>query len=418
MKRFLPLFILFSIVKSIEGQQLFIEAGKSISSFNYKNTQGESLDNLHKTNHVFMSLGYRKNIITKNLWLNLSGNYNSYGATGSDIDLDNYYSWDLTCFGLGVGLDYYLYQKKKIGIYLKGAFSTEFMIKGTQTLNKQNYDLKDEEDFDSPFYFFRAGAGAEYKVSNILTFFSQYMYGNGGLYKNNQGHLKINDHRFGIGLFINISRKSTETAVIHSQQSTDTARLNALERQLASNTEKISDLESKNRQVDSLMKQLTDKEKEIQDIKATIARALQPYSGADLIIKDVNGKIYVTLGNDMLFTPGSATLSAAGIDAINNLGNVLADNNDLKVVIEGHTDNRPFKNGSMNNWDLSVKRATSVVEILAKNKNIDSKNLTAAGKGDTEPIADNNTIEGRAKNRRIEVVISPRLDQLTEQIKN
>ena len=177
-------------------------------------------------------------------------------------------------------------------------------------------------------------------------------------------------------------------------------------------------MEANSQQVDILKNQLADKEKEIQAIKASIAHALKPYEGGDLTIKDINGKVYVTMGNDMLFTSGSASLSAAGINAISDLSNVLAENKDLDILIEGHTDNRPFKSGTMNNWDLSVQRATAVVDILTKNKNIDPKNLTAAGKGENEPIADNSTKEGRAKNRRIEVVISPKLNELSNLIKN
>jgi chemotaxis protein MotB len=124
------------------------------------------------------------------------------------------------------------------------------------------------------------------------------------------------------------------------------------------------------------------------------------------------------MGNDMLFKSGSSTLSDKGISAINNLGTTLAQNTGMDIMIVGHTDNTPFKNGSLNNWDLSVQRATSVVALLTTNKNIDPANLTAAGKGEKEPIADNATEAGRSKNRRIEIIISPKLEKLSEIIKN
>lgn len=409
--------MLVSLSIAADAQQLYVETGKTISSFNYKNSAGKQLENLHSTNHVFMSLGYRKSIFTKNLFLNVSGNYNNYGAAGSDKELDNYFDWDLTYLGLGLGLDYYVYTTRKLGFYIKGALSGEFLIQGSQTLNSQVFDLRKEEDFDSPVYFLRAGLGAQYKASGNLSFFTQYMYGNGGLFKNEQGHLKMNDHRFGLGVLIEISKRPAG----HLENNTpvpDDPKLDELKKEVESNAEKIKALEASSAELDALKKQLADRENEIRAFKEAIANALQPYRGSDLTITDVDGKIYVTMGNGMLFKSGSSKLSGDGIKAINDLGNVLAENTNVDILIEGHTDDRPFKNNNRNNWDLSVERATAVVEILTKNKNIDPKKLTAAGKGEQEPIADNGTKEGREKNRRIEIIISPQLDRLSELIRN
>ena len=98
---------------------------------------------------------------------------------------------------------------------------------------------------------------------------------------------------------------------------------------------------------------------------------------------------------------------------------VLANNPEIAVLIEGHTDNDPFSgNGHIaNNWDLSTKRATAIVKILSENKNIKLENLTAAGRGEYAPVALNNTTDGKAKNRRIEVVLTPKLDEISKLLK-
>ena len=120
--------------------------------------------------------------------------------------------------------------------------------------------------------------------------------------------------------------------------------------------------------------------------------------------------------NKLLFNSGSWAVGAEGRKAVEQLGNVLAQNPDIAVLIEGHTDNVPY-NGSgalTNNWDLSTKRATAIVNILRENQNIDPSNLTAAGRGEFAPIASNDTAEGKAKNRRIEVILTPKLDEVTK----
>ena len=99
---------------------------------------------------------------------------------------------------------------------------------------------------------------------------------------------------------------------------------------------------------------------------------------------------------------------------------MLGDNPDIAVLIEGHTDNDPFSSGGQiaNNWDLSTKRATAIVKILRENSAINPENLTAAGRGEFAPIASNETTQGKAKNRRIEVVLTPKLDEISKLLNN
>jgi len=151
-------------------------------------------------------------------------------------------------------------------------------------------------------------------------------------------------------------------------------------------------------------------------LKDAISRALTDFEGKGLTVEQRNGKVYVSMENKLLFESGSWAVNSEGRRAVEQLGTVLADNPDIAVLIEGHTDNVPYSGNSVltSNWDLSTKRATSIVTILRANPYINPENLTAAGRGEYAPIATNETSEGRAKNRRIEVILTPKLDELSK----
>lgn len=400
-------------VNTLLSQQIYLETGKTISSFDYENSFGETLDNLHSSNHTYLSLGYRKSVWTKRLFLNLNASYNGYGAIGSDQALDNYFEWDLSYLGAGFGFDYEFYKPGKFTFFVKATANAEFLIQGTQTLNNQVYSLPGETDFDTAIYAFRGGLGLQYKVSETLTVFNQYMYGFSGTFKNIEGKLKINSHNFGLGLLINISKNlTTETMGI------DEAQLEQLRMELDANAQKIKDLEENSIKMEALKKEIVLKDKEIETLKTSIYNALYPYKGSELNMEDRQGKIYITLENALLFDTGSSDISKEGAKALNDLGNILAQNPHVAVLIQGHTDNQPYKHASMTNRDLSLQRATAVVDILSENSNINQNNLVAAGIGEFEPIADNATEEGRSKNRRIEIILTPELTELIKIIKN
>lgn len=414
MRLFLLLSFLFLSITSANSQQLYLEAGKSISSFDYSNSQGESLDNLQSSNQTYLSLGYRKSVFTKRLFLNLNATYSTYGAVGSDIAFDNYFEWDLSYLGAGFGFDFEFYKPGNFTFYLKASAAAEFLIQGTQTINNQVYNLNNEEDFDSPIYFFRGGIGTQYKTSETLTVFIQYLYGFSGAFKKTQGDLKINTHNFGLGLLINISKNQATPSSIDNEQ------LEQLKIELNSNSQKLKKLEEKSQKIVVLEKEIVNKSQELKVIKTSISEALIPYKGNELSLDEQNGKVRIILENDMLFTSGSWKMSDEGKKAVQALGDVLSANPDVSILIEGHTDNQSFEaNGNIiNNWDLSAKRATAIAEVLSKNKNINPKNLVAAGRGEFDPIADNTTAEGRASNRRIEIVLTPKLEELIKLIKN
>ena len=176
------------------------------------------------------------------------------------------------------------------------------------------------------------------------------------------------------------------------------------------------DLDARSRRVNELEELIAAKDAKMNALKDAISKALTNFEGKGLTIEQRDGKVYVSMENKLLFNSGSWAVNAEGRQAVKQLGQVLAENPDIAVLIEGHTDDVPYGGSGPlnNNWDLSTKRATSIVQILKENNNIDPQNLTAAGRGEYAPIATNETAEGRAKNRRIEVILTPKLDEVTK----
>ena len=150
-------------------------------------------------------------------------------------------------------------------------------------------------------------------------------------------------------------------------------------------------------------------------LKNKVKNALLGFEGKGLSIEERNGKVYVSLDNSLLFASGSWEIDSKGKDAIEKLGEVLADHHDIDVLIEGHTDDSPINVGPVkNNWDLSVLRATAIVNILMENKKIAPERLTAAGRGEYNPVAKNDTPENKLKNRRVEIILTPDLGELVD----
>ena len=160
------------------------------------------------------------------------------------------------------------------------------------------------------------------------------------------------------------------------------------------------------------------KEASMKKLKETLSKALNSFEGKGLTVEQKNGKVYVSMENKLLFNSGSWAVGAEGKKAVIEVGKVLGDNLDISVLIEGHTDDDAFTASGpiADNWDLSTKRATAIVAILSENKKINKQNLTAAGRGEFSPLASNATAEGKAKNRRIEIILTPRLDEIAEML--
>jgi len=181
------------------------------------------------------------------------------------------------------------------------------------------------------------------------------------------------------------------------------------------NIETLSaDLADREKRVKELQDILNKQEQTVNDLKNTIDKALAGFSSSDLTVERKNGKVYVSLSEKLLFATGSTVVDAKGKEALKKLADVLKSNPDIKIEIEGHTDNVPLKstNFPKDNWDLSVLRATSIVKILTVDNGVDAKRIIAEGRGEYYPVADNATTEGKARNRRTEIILSPNLDAL------
>ncbi len=178
---------------------------------------------------------------------------------------------------------------------------------------------------------------------------------------------------------------------------------------------KESELQTRSERVNMLKKMIEDQKESLNQLKESLSNALLNYEGRGLTVEKRNGKIYISMENKLLFKSGKWDIESKGKSAILQLSKVLELNPNISILIEGHTDNIPYtsRGDLKSNWDLSTKRATAVVQILLENDQILPQNLTAAGRGEFLPIAPNSSVEGRASNRRIEVILSPSLEEIT-----
>jgi chemotaxis protein MotB len=148
-------------------------------------------------------------------------------------------------------------------------------------------------------------------------------------------------------------------------------------------------------------------------LKNSIADALMNYKSDELYVYNKDGNVYVALAEKLLFKSGSAVVDPKGKEALKTLSSVLNNTKDISVMIEGHTDNVPIKTSQFkDNWDLSTGRATSILRILTNDYGFDSNRITASGRGEFHPVKPNDTVEGRAGNRRTEIILSPDLKEI------
>lgn len=213
----------------------------------------------------------------------------------------------------------------------------------------------------------------------------------------------------------------------------DTARLRQsvrdYQKSLYSN---VSEQEKLNMLLQEKMSKLAEREKTINELQSEIAAqnarltnllnnvkdALLGFSSDELTVTQKDGKIYVAMSDKLLFESGSALVNKQGKEALGKLAEVLKKQNDIDVFIEGHTDNKPIKTVQFkDNWDLSVVRATSVVRILTKDYGVNPLQILPSGRGEFMPVDSNETAEGRAHNRRTEIILAPRIDKLLEILK-
>ncbi|MCR4871988.1 MAG: OmpA family protein [Bacteroidales bacterium] len=179
-----------------------------------------------------------------------------------------------------------------------------------------------------------------------------------------------------------------------------------------------TELMLKEQRINEMQSILAQKDAEVKALKEKVMNALKGFEGSGLNVYEKGGKVYVSMDDKLLFASGSWTLNEQGLNAIKQLAKVLENEKDISVLIEGHTDNVPYRGSGQikDNWDLSVMRATAVVKALLENGDIAPVRLSASGRSEYLPLDENNTPEARAKNRRTEIILTPNLDELFQLI--
>lgn len=191
-----------------------------------------------------------------------------------------------------------------------------------------------------------------------------------------------------------------------------------LDKSITENDSLSVNLAQREKKVQELESILEEQRKAVENLKNKISQSLLSFGDEELQVEIKNGKIYVSLAEQLLFKSGSVVVDPKGKDALQQLTGAISDSKDINILVEGHTDDVPIATKAIkDNWDLSVLRATSIVRILV-NAGLDENQVTAAGRGEVSPIASNDTSEGRQKNRRTEIIITPDLDELFAMIEN
>ncbi|MCS6933544.1 MAG: OmpA family protein [Chitinophagales bacterium] len=200
--------------------------------------------------------------------------------------------------------------------------------------------------------------------------------------------------------------------------------------------EKEKELLAKAEELNKLSAALSERDKKVRDLEALIAKkdeavqtlkkrmldALKGFSDAgELSVYEKDGKVYVALSDKLLFATGSYAVEPRGKEALKKIADVLNRQPDISIMVEGHTDNKPYvsSSGPINsNWDLSVMRASSVTKILVGENKVDPKRVTPAGRGEYFPVESNDTPEGRSKNRRIDIILTPDMKGIFDILNN
>lgn len=205
-------------------------------------------------------------------------------------------------------------------------------------------------------------------------------------------------------------KKQDELMGLEMRLKKQQAELDALSAELKKREARVTELE------DILRK----KDQAAADLKKKLSDALFSFENKGLTITQKNGKVYVSLDESLLFASGKTAVEPKGVEALKNVAKVLEKEVDINVMVEGHTDDVPMKGAGeiKDNWDLSVMRATSVTKIILGGTTIDPKRITSAGRGEFFPLDGAKTPEARKKNRRTEIILTPKLDELLKVLGN
>lgn len=227
------------------------------------------------------------------------------------------------------------------------------------------------------------------------------------LLKNNNT-LLANNARENKALLTQMEALQTKLQTKEDSLRIEQSRLSEISTQLAAREQRVNELEGIIQRKDSV----------VEYVRSKVSDALLGFQGNGLTVEMKNGQVYVSMDNSLLFASGSWNVAPQGKVALEKLAAVLAENPDIRILVEGHTDDDAYRGRGQvsDNWDLSVMRATSVVKIITLNSGIDPKRITAAGRGEYLPLADNGTAEGKATNRRTEIILTPDLTELADLI--
>ena len=210
------------------------------------------------------------------------------------------------------------------------------------------------------------------------------------------------------GLNTKITNLSNQNSQL-GQQTTDQ------QNQLSQSKETLQQQQQRLQQLQNLLSQ---QKAQSDALKNKMTEALKGFNSNDLSVYQKNGKVYVRLSENLLFPSASAVVNPNGVDALAKLAAVLNLNSDVSVNIEGHTDSIPIRGKFKDNWDLSTARANAIVRILVDNYKVDPLRVIASGHSYYDPIETNSTPDGRAKNRRTEIILSPKLDEMYKLLGN
>jgi chemotaxis protein MotB len=215
-----------------------------------------------------------------------------------------------------------------------------------------------------------------------------------------------------------MSNSATESSRLASDLARRESELKNLAASLTASKTQVDqlsgDLKSREERLNELERVLAEKDKAVDNLRAKVSSALLGFKSGDLSVNVKNGKVYVSLSEQLLFKSGSTKVDPKGLDALQKLALALKDQQEVNVVVEGHTDDVPIAKGTLgmkDNWDLSVLRATEITRILT-DAGLASERVTPSGRSKFVPVAQNTTADQKALNRRTEIILTPKLDEL------
>lgn len=218
-------------------------------------------------------------------------------------------------------------------------------------------------------------------------------------------------HRDSVNFYNQVLGLNGSLSKVQMEQEMTNSKLQKSNQQLSSSNETIAQQQAR---LADLQQRIEKQRAATIALRKTIADALVNFNADQLTVSLKNGKVYVSMSEKLLFPSGSAEVNKDGKEALSSLAKALNQNTDININVEGHTDSIPIVKRFEDNWALSVARSSAITRILIKEYAVNPTRITASGRSEYLPVADNSTPEGRAKNRRTEIILEPKLDKIME----